>query len=243
MSSILKALKKVEEEKAARRNGGTDVAKGILRNIPAKKRSTRWILPVSVAGSALAAALLTYYLTGSHSSPRGEALTTASVKTAQEAKEVKAPIQAPAQVLKTVEHPPNGPLVAQTADLPEKKHVARAVAAPSSGKQPGRLPKNRTDEGTLPEERMPSPTVAIAPQKRTVEPVQPKEVGSPPPKLRVSGIAWNKDSSERLAVVNGMSVTEGTTIEGARVEQIMKDKVRFSFEKKTFDVAVGNEIR
>jgi hypothetical protein len=40
-----------------------------------------------------------------------------------------------------------------------------------------------------------------------------------------------------------MPVTEGTTIEGARVEEIMKDKVRFSFEKKTFDVAVGNEMR
>jgi hypothetical protein len=36
-----------------------------------------------------------------------------------------------------------------------------------------------------------------------------------------------------------MSVTEGMVVGGAVVEKIFQDKVRFSYEMRTFDVPVG----
>jgi general secretion pathway protein B len=242
MSSILKALKKLEEEKTARRNGSTDIARGILRNIPGQNMKTRWMLPVLVAGSALAAALLTYFLTGGHSLPGREAVPSTSRRATSEIDEKKAPVQAPAPaVTATAPSAPDKPVVATTANSAKKKQTIRAVTAPLPGKRPVRLPDNKAAARMSPEEQLPEPNNGML-QKNAAESARPPDVHSPPA-LRVSGIAWNIDSSERLAVVNGMPVTEGTTIEGARVEEIMKDKVRFSFEKKTFDVAVGNEMR
>jgi general secretion pathway protein B len=56
----------------------------------------------------------------------------------------------------------------------------------------------------------------------------------------VSGIAWNKDSADRLAIVNGQPLTTGSAIAGALVEEILPDRVRFSQEGKTFEVHLGN---
>jgi general secretion pathway protein B len=59
------------------------------------------------------------------------------------------------------------------------------------------------------------------------------------PVLILTGIAWQKDSVDRVAVVNGISVTEGMLVGGARVEEIFQDRVRFSFDKRAFDVVLG----
>jgi general secretion pathway protein B len=60
-----------------------------------------------------------------------------------------------------------------------------------------------------------------------------------PPALNVTGIGWQKGNADRLAVVNGRAVSEGAVIEGARVEEIFPDRVRFSFGGKAFDVPLG----
>jgi hypothetical protein len=64
----------------------------------------------------------------------------------------------------------------------------------------------------------------------------PAPVKTPRPPLNVSGIAWQQAGSLRLAVVNGTSVSEGSTVEGARVEGIFPDHIRFSFRNEHFDV-------
>jgi general secretion pathway protein B len=64
-------------------------------------------------------------------------------------------------------------------------------------------------------------------------------VGHSLPTLKVTGIAWQKDSTDRVAVVNGTSVSEGVMVEGARVEKIFQDRVRFSFDQQTFDISLG----
>ena len=40
-------------------------------------------------------------------------------------------------------------------------------------------------------------------------------------------------------MVNGRPVAEGATVEGARVEEIFPDRVRFSFANRTFEVSLG----
>ncbi len=240
MSSILKALKKLEDEKTARRNGSTDVAKGILRSIPRQNLKARWILPASIAGSALAAALLTYFLAGGHPSTDRKAVTEVHREVAPEIPEKKAPIRSAApDAGSTTLSPAHEPAVAAVKyPIKKKKDTSRPITAPPAARQSVRLPDNKGIAKASPEVRSPEMDTRSL-QKNAVGPIRPTDVHSPPV-LRVSGIAWNRDSAERLAVVNGMPVTEGTTIGGARVEAIMKDKVRFSFEKRTFDMAVGD---
>ncbi|HET6418771.1 MAG TPA: general secretion pathway protein GspB [Geobacteraceae bacterium] len=241
MSSILKALKKLEEEKTARRNGGTDVARGILRSRPDENRKSGWVLPVSVACSAIVAALLTYFLAGGHKQTGREDAPVPPVKVASDAGGKRAQVQVTAPAIpESAAHPVDTPVPATAVDSYKKKEAVRAVAAPLPARPPVRFSEKKVAKMSS-DEQLPDPGSRML-QKNTPVTANTPDVHSPPA-LRVTGIAWNRDSSERLAVVNGMPVNEGTTIEGARVEQIMKDKVRFSFENKTFDVAVGSEMR
>ena len=112
--------------------------------------------------------------------------------------------------------------------------------------------QGRTVSPTLPSAVLParqvSPPVATPrqqPETRKVEEpaVPPQQVTKPGvsdiPALIVSGIAWQKGGAERFAMVNGRPVAEGATVEGARVEEIFPDRVRFSFANRTFEVSLG----
>jgi general secretion pathway protein B len=59
------------------------------------------------------------------------------------------------------------------------------------------------------------------------------------PVLKVSGIAWQKDGASLMAVVNGSFVSKGGRVGGARVDEIFADRVRFTFEGKSFEVPLG----
>ncbi len=88
---------------------------------------------------------------------------------------------------------------------------------------------------------MPSAPVVPAPgeggnkDKGSAQRPAPSEV----PALTVTGIGWQKDGAERMAVVNGRMVSEGSVIEGAKVEEIYPDHVRFSIAKRSFEVSLG----
>ena len=70
-------------------------------------------------------------------------------------------------------------------------------------------------------------------------PQPPTPAAGTTPKITVSGIAYNKDAADRLAVINGVPVGEGKSVSGVKVEEIMPDKVRFSLGQKIFEVPVG----
>jgi hypothetical protein len=57
--------------------------------------------------------------------------------------------------------------------------------------------------------------------------------------LNVTGIAGEKGSPVHLAIVNGTSVVEGAMINGVKVEKILPDRVRFTFENRSFDVPLN----
>jgi hypothetical protein len=59
------------------------------------------------------------------------------------------------------------------------------------------------------------------------------------PTLRVDGIAYHFGSADSLAVVNGTTVYAGTIVEGVKVEEIGKDRIRFNFEGERFEVPLG----
>jgi type II secretory pathway component PulC len=55
------------------------------------------------------------------------------------------------------------------------------------------------------------------------------------PVLKLHGIAF-QDGAESAAVVNGVTLSNGSVIEGARVVEIQKDRVRFRRGGETFEI-------
>ncbi|HEU0264943.1 MAG TPA: hypothetical protein VFR01_04370 [Geobacterales bacterium] len=86
---------------------------------------------------------------------------------------------------------------------------------------------------TPPPPRAPLPpaTMRPAPPPPAPEPVEPVTITREQPalvtNLTVSGIAWQEEHRLRRAVINGLLVKEGETVEGARVLEIRQDRVRF----------------
>jgi len=74
-------------------------------------------------------------------------------------------------------------------------------------------------------------------EPKSVSPFVPTAPLVPPtrPVLKVNGIAF-QDGADSVAVINGVTVSNGSVIEGARVEEIQKDRVRFSRGGERFDI-------
>ncbi|BCR05090.1 hypothetical protein DESUT3_21590 [Desulfuromonas versatilis] len=56
------------------------------------------------------------------------------------------------------------------------------------------------------------------------------------PELKVSEVHYREDVRDRLAVVNDLPVMEGMVIEGAKVDRIFKDRVRFVINGKYHEI-------
>lgn len=239
MSSILKALKKLEQEKTVRRGGNPDLARGILRNVPKGKKRPRWLFPVSVAGAALVASLFTFALMAGFQPANRSAATVAKSQEAIKTPIVpaqggSAPLAGSSEALSRVENLSDrvAPKAGRTAKTPVPGKSSLAGIRPA-----GPLPEAASETPSLPADA-PSPPKAQESAGKAGQLTKPS-VGHSLPTLTVTGIAWQKDSTDRVAVVNGISVSQGVMVEGARVEEIFQDRVRFSFDKQTFEIPLG----
>lgn len=77
------------------------------------------------------------------------------------------------------------------------------------------------------------------PQEQPVQPKADAVAAQPLPAITINGIAWQKDSASRIAVVNGIPVNEGATVQGTKVEEIFPDRIRFLHNGKAFEVPFG----
>jgi general secretion pathway protein B len=212
MSSILEALKKLEDEKAARRSGAGNIAGKVVKAGRRPKQRPVWMLPASMAAVAAIATLATYMIMGGFSTRINPVQPAPQAPTRQ-------PQQAAPQAAAPVPLPALPPAAVPKRVLPP---------APSSP-----VPR--------------PPALTDAPPRQRVEPRDTGKPSAPPlpapqpglPALKVTGIGWQKDNAERLAIVNGRAVSEGAVVEGARVEEIFPDRVRFSFNGKTFEIPLG----
>ncbi len=57
-----------------------------------------------------------------------------------------------------------------------------------------------------------------------------------PSDIKLSGIAWQDERKSRRAVVNGFLLKEGAVVSGAKITDIMADRVRFSSAAGVFEV-------
>jgi general secretion pathway protein B len=216
MSVILDALKKLEQEKVSSRTGPVDIIPEIVKTRYQRARSKTWLLVAVMFGVVAATAAVTTFVMEDF--PSGD-------------------------------HKPVFVAYSHDASLPE---AIPAPPAKESGSEMNSGEKNNQVAGTVPQNvvtppvRTPVQTVIPSPPlpKPKIAPINnidepPQVTGSPFPSLKVSGIAWQEDKSDRRAVVNGVLAVEGEVIEGARIVTIYQDKVRFSCGGRTFDIAVA----
>jgi general secretion pathway protein B len=237
MSSILKALQKVEEEKAARHAGETGLTSNLLRSGRVAERRPLPLLVGMVAVAAVAV-LVTYILMGGFSRRREMVQPTPPTTVVQqpvaELPKASPPIQpepvadvAPSIVVPAPQSE-NGRKPSPLAPT-AKKAAARPAAAP---KALGTVAVPRNNESVAPTDgEVDTPAQAVS--------VAMPQVAPEPGKLKVSGIAWQKDATSSVAVINGHAVMKGGMVEGFKVEDISPDRVRFAGEGRTFELFIG----
>lgn len=228
MSSILKALKKLEEEKNRLQEpaGDRSVAKDILKPNRDSRRTVFWLSLVCLFALVVIATLSALLL--AKRAPRNEA-----------GNPVIAPATSPPAP--SAAGRPAPPVTAgddrQTL-IPESPKPAPAVrqqAILSPGHAPG--PPTEAVPRTLPELPVPPAGEQRAPQDKTQPDVIPVPAET---RFTLSGIAWNKDSAERLAIINGQPAATGAVVNGFTVEEILPDRVRLSSRGKTLEIFLGS---
>jgi general secretion pathway protein B len=209
MSFILKALKKLENEKASREPGKVEINSAILapdrrslsssRNYP--KRLVIALLIVAVSGASL------YFMR----------------------KEPPPVVQQPAKEAQPEPAPPAVP-VAATPVHGEKRAPAAPALSPAVKAQEEPSRPRRALRETSPEASPPGESGSDSHQ------VQEALTGSATSPLTVNGIALQDDPGQSMAVVNGQIVKRGMTVGGAQVERIFLNRVRFKGNGGLFEV-------
>jgi general secretion pathway protein B len=215
MSSILEALKKLEDEKAARQSGAGHIAGKVVKSGRRAKQHPKWMLPAGMAAVAAVAVLATYILMGGISTRSGNPQPAPSV---QRQPESGLTLQRPA---------PHAAIPSATIPAGSKRSLPPAPATSPAREAPAPAAATRLPQGEA--------AVAVKPAP-SLQPAAAPGL----PVLQVTGIGWQKDNANRLAIVNGRPVVAGNVVEGAKVEEILPDRVRFSINDKSFEIAVGS---
>jgi general secretion pathway protein B len=221
MSSILKALKKVEEEKAAQRTAAP-LAGDVARSRRSRQRKSPWKIVGVLASVALLAVLTTFAAMGGFSGGKRKNASSPTVNPAATAgKEAASPVAV--QV-------PSAPIIA----VPEK-----GTAQPVAASVKTLLPAKTVQPPGVPVTAVPAVAVKTGTQPFLRTTTGIVSIGEDHAGFKVSGIAWQKESLSRLAVVNGLAVTQGATVDGAKVVEILPDRVRLSQGGRIFEVLLG----
>jgi general secretion pathway protein B len=216
MSSILKALKKLEDDRATRRPDELKINSEILRTDDSRHFSSTSMIVTSLLLIACGSGATYMYMKRDN---------------AQEIKPFASDIN--------------------TEQLPPA-----VVIVPSNSKQSAKTAPPKKQQTTIPAKTIPAvstsktakPVVASKPSEKVITTVSPNV--SPPsvpvkpfPVLRVDGIAFQDSTTESVAMINGVPVSNGSLIEGAKVEEIHKNRVGFSYNGEKFEIHLGQSNR
>lgn len=196
MSSILKALKKLDEERVRQRTDRSDLVQDILRagSGAEERRSHPWGIALLVAVLLLVGGaggmLLTSWLRPSVDSEGSVEVTT----------------------LREERGPSNGRGVSSQAPvITEALPVVESPAAPV---------RTAIRDSAEPHAESPDRQALSLPRAE-----EPEQTAAPRTSLVLSGIVYHADPHARMAVINDLPVMAGTMIEGATVEEILQDHV------------------
>jgi len=232
MSYILDALKKVEREKLKKTapGGMTSIAGDLFQErIHQTSGGGRW----KVVACVVVASLMTFAGTWFMFRDKPEKSITARPAAAPVSIPV-APVPAPVPATPPVAPAPVSPV--PPAASPMVPAASPVPPATDDGENEGRPVRTARRQFR-------QPAQAVAPQQLKPSP----NTIQPPADIKLSGIAWQDERSARRAVVNGFLLKEGSVVSGARITEILADRVRFALPNGTFemrlDAVLPTEVR
>jgi general secretion pathway protein B len=223
MSVILDALKKLDREKSSRRSGTANIALEILRpDLPRPgKRIPRYIAIAFLASIATAA--ITYSVI-----VKGGFLSKSSPPLAMNPPTLNQPV---------------APVPLSSEPIPDaREEISPAppkIQSPVKSKRPpASLVESKRDERKM--NRNVSEKEADIAIERTKIPAEntPNGPASSSPSLNISAIVWYEEPSKRFAMINGLIATEGSVIEGMKVEEIYPNRVRFLRNGQPLEISI-----
>ncbi len=218
MSVILDALKKLDREKSIRRGGLPNIAVEILRPdfLRPGKRILSYVAAVSLATAVITYTVMVKFGSLSKSSP-------------------PVPVNPPASSQ-------------QVLPVPSESGVVVKSSPPPSINPP--LPSQPVPSAPLSHEPVHAPPEAISRVPPKIQSQEESKIPAAestqtesvlgPRSLRISGIVWSEEPLNRIAVINGASITEGSFIEGVRVVEIFPTHVRFLHNNRPFEIPLGS---
>jgi hypothetical protein len=264
MSVILDALRKLDRERLSRGSRPPNIAVEIVRaDFPRpRKRYALYFVAVVIATAAITYVAMGQFGFSLKSSPPAPLDSSVSSRKASSAPPEIGPLQEPS--LPTIINPPptakqpsHAPLGSGLSASSPPADISPPVSAQSPesvrssrGKTFGTVPKIERDaEGKTtsvpPGEKKASPNLIPeedrgAPASTVKLPEQaPARSATTPSSLRISGIIWSEEPSKRIAVINGMTLNEGSVIEGIKVVEIHPTRVRFFHNDQFFEIPLG----
>jgi hypothetical protein len=246
LSSILKALKKIEE--SAPPEESLNPAQALNpRTVFGQRHRRRWLTSKTIcmglaAVAVLAAGILIRGWMLAEADPRGgKPVTAAADSTPAGAHAFRAKLPdrktaAPSPPVAAPLPPGQAASVAAPAPIPED-----APEAPAAQRLPPPAQAAKPAARTLPKEAPHAPSAErpsalaqrVAPARETAAPNRPPATRTPEDnlsrlddsKLKVMAIAWHGDATRRIAVINGHIVKEGESVDGYAITRIRKDDV------------------
>jgi general secretion pathway protein B len=219
MSLILDALKKLDREKSSRRNGTANIAAEILKPSISRpgKRILRYFTTISL--TAITAAAITYAVMG------GFGFLSKSSSSLPENPPVSSRKELPALPFREPVHESRD----EMSRVPPK---IQGHADPQKLATP--LREEKAHRNTIHEE-------TYIPASSTQKPVAhaPGRSGANAPPLKLSGIIWHEEPSERRAFIDDISVAEGSVVKGVKIVEIHPTRVRCSYNGQSFEMSMG----
>lgn len=232
MSSILKALKKLEDEKTSRFPDSLNIDSDILKSSHESRKvsplTALLLLLLVFGGGAGAAYVIMKGNTQQHPAVAAKAQPDAVV-TVHPATPVIPRVNKPVQPVVKAAAPVQKKPSAMTAQKPPQKKVAAVTAQPPVAKTLARATVQHSSDKPLP------PADNGAKNELPVSPAMPV--------LRVNGIAFQNSSADSMAIINGIPVSSGSTVDGATVAEIRRDRVVFQKGGEKFEVRLGQANR
>jgi general secretion pathway protein B len=228
MSSILKALKKLEHEKTSRFPDSLKIDSDILKGTDSTRSFSPFalvLLLLLVFGGGAAVAFFFMKETKKPTATKPQQVITA--------KSLQSPVSAP---------------VVNTETLPVEIVVVPARREPS-GKSSRKQQQKTAAAGNAADSIVKKPTreAVSGISKKPVEATEivKKELPAAAiiPTLRVNGIAFQNSRADSMAIVNGIPVSSGSIIEGITVEEILNDRVKFQLNGEKFEIRLGQSNR
>jgi len=253
MSIILDALKKLDREKLSRRNAVTNIAIEILRPDLPRSRKRIPLYFVAIFLTAVATAAITYAVMLEFGLLSKSSVPLPMNPPAPSQQAGPAPLDSTliSKSSPPVSMPP--PVPSQQAAFTPLSHesirdtqdeinrVSPEIQNPAESNKPNTIPaEKKIDQKVIIKEPIVTPEKTKASIEHTPTPAQqiPKESPTTPPSLKISAIVWYEEPSKRFAMVNGMIANEGAVVEGVKVEEIFPDRVRLSFNGRSFEIAI-----